>query len=185
MSEPPSNSDWSLLRRYLGPQRGGVAALAVLLVGSSALQVLYPQILRAFIDGAMAAAPLDALVWMALQFLATAFAQQVLLIGAAAVGERVAWTATNALREDLALHCMHLDLTFHKAHTPGELIERVDGDVALLSSFFSQFAILVIGNGLFLLGVLVLLFREDWHIGLAFSALVAIGLGIQLRLRQV
>ena len=185
MSSHRAESDWTLLRRYLGPQRAGVVGLSVLLVGSSILQVLYPQILRWFIDGATAAVPLEQLVRIALLFLAVAITQQCLLVGASAVGERVAWTATNALREDLALHCLQLDLTFHKARTPGELIERVDGDVALLSSFFSQFAILVVGNALFLMGVLFLLFREDWRFGLAFTAFVAIGLTAQLKLRQV
>ena len=36
--------------------------------------------------------------------------------------------ATNQLRHDLALHLLRLDLPFHKAHVPGELIERIDGD---------------------------------------------------------
>ena len=45
------------------------------------------------------------------------------------------------LRADLARHCLRLDLPFHKTHTPGELIERVDGDVATLGTFFSQMAV--------------------------------------------
>ena len=49
---------------------------------------------------------------------------------------------------------------FHKAHTPGELIERIDGDVIALSNFFSAFIIKVVGNATLLLGILVLLWRE-------------------------
>ena len=37
-------------------------------------------------------------------------------------------------------------MSFHKAHTPGELIERVDGDVAALAKFFSHHDP-VLGNG--------------------------------------
>jgi len=43
---------------------------------------------------------------------------------------------------------LNLDLPFHKAHTPGELIERIDGDVSTLANFFSQFTIKVAANGL-------------------------------------
>ena len=35
---------------------------------------------------------------------------------------------------------------FHKSTTPGELIERIDGDVTALSNFFSAFMIRVVGN---------------------------------------
>ncbi|MXX14842.1 MAG: ABC transporter ATP-binding protein, partial [Gemmatimonadetes bacterium] len=63
-----------------------------------------------------------------------------------------------------------LDMGFHHAHTPGEMIERVDGDTTALSNFFSQFVIHVIGSSFFLLGVLILVFREDWRVGAALTA---------------
>jgi ABC-type multidrug transport system fused ATPase/permease subunit len=157
--------------------------LALVLTATTALQLLYPQVLRYFIDTALAGGAQELLVWAAIVFLVTALSQQALGVLATAVGERVAWSATNALREDLTLHCLTLDQSFHKTHTPGELIERVDGDISLLANFLSQFAILVGGNALLLTGVLVLLYREDVRIGLAFTAFTAIGLAIQMALR--
>ncbi len=62
------------------------------------------------------------------------------------LGENVAWTATNALRAELAWHCLNLDMSFHNDHTPGEMIERIDGDVTELANFFSQFVVTLIGN---------------------------------------
>ena len=73
--------------------------------------------------------PAAGLTWRAGLFMAVAVAQQLLAIGATYVGRRVGWTATNGLRADLARHCLALDLGFHKQRTPGELIERIDGDV--------------------------------------------------------
>ncbi len=58
--------------------------------------------------------------------------------------ESVSWDATNALRIDLVSHLLRLDTSFHTRHTPGELIERVDGDVGTLARFFSRF---VVGAG--------------------------------------
>ena len=49
------------------------------------------------------------------------------------------------------------------------MIERIDGDVTRCAQFFSQFVIQVLGNVLLLVGVLVLLLREDWRIGLALT----------------
>ncbi|MBV9258124.1 MAG: ABC transporter ATP-binding protein, partial [Ktedonobacteraceae bacterium] len=64
---------------------------------------------------------------------------------------------------------LRLDMPFHKTHTPGELIERIDDDVTALANFFSQLTINVAGNGLLLLGLLLLLFRENWRIGVGFT----------------
>jgi ATP-binding cassette, subfamily B, bacterial len=65
--------------------------------------------------------------------------------------------------EPVALHLLRLDPDFHTAHTPGELIERVDGDVTNVASFFSQFVLQVVGNILLLAGVLVVLWALDWQ----------------------
>ncbi|MEZ4677830.1 MAG: ABC transporter transmembrane domain-containing protein [Caldilineaceae bacterium] len=99
--------------------------------------------------------------------------------GATYVGEDVSWTATNALRADLARHALHLPMGFHNSHTPGELIERIDGDVSQLANFFSQLVLNVLANGLLVLGVIVLLGVEDWRLGVAafgYATLVLLAL---------
>ncbi|MBK9711647.1 MAG: ABC transporter ATP-binding protein [Kouleothrix sp.] len=161
---------WDLLVTYLAPQRPRVLALSALLLGSIALQVANPQILRYFIDTAQAGGERQALLSAALLFIGVALLTQALSVAATYVSENVGWTATNLLRADLALHCLRLDMAFHKARTPGELIERIDGDVTALANFFSQFVIKVFGNLLLLVGVLAMLYREDARVGLAMTA---------------
>jgi ATP-binding cassette subfamily B protein len=110
--------------------------------------------------------------YLGLLFLGVAVTNQVLAILARYVSEKLAWTATNQLREDLAMHCLLLDMSFHNKRTPGEMIERVDGDLGHLANFFSQFTIRIIGSLLMLIGVLaVLYFRIDWRVGLAMTGL--------------
>jgi ABC-type multidrug transport system fused ATPase/permease subunit len=166
----------SLLVTYLRPQRPRVILLAVLLLGSIGLQLANPQLLRYFIDTAQAGGEMTALVEAALLFIGVALLNQAISVGATYVGENVGWTATNALRADLTLHCLRLDLAFHKARTPGELIERIDGDVAALANFFSQFVIKVLGNLLLLVGVLAVLFAESWRIGAMMGAFALLAL---------
>jgi ABC-type multidrug transport system fused ATPase/permease subunit len=185
----PLRDYWNLLVVYLRPQRKRAVVLAVLLFGSTALQLINPQILRYFIDTATSQAPSvasqNSLAAAALLFILIALVQQIVAVGATYVSENVAWTATNRLRADLARHCLYLDMSFHNAHTPGELIERIDGDVATLANFFSQFVIQVLGNAMLLLGVLVMLYAEDWRIGLALSVFVVIALLALLRLSNL
>jgi ATP-binding cassette, subfamily B, bacterial len=176
---------WQLLIKYLKPQRRLAALLAVFLLGSIALQLLTPQIMRRFIDSVMDGSPLTVLVNIALLFLGVAVVQQAVSLAAIYTGENVGWTATNALRADLAQHCLKLDLSFHNAHSPGEMIERLDGDINNLSNFFSQFVIGLAGNGMLLVGILVLLWREDWRIGSALTAFSLVALFILARFRNL
>jgi ATP-binding cassette, subfamily B, bacterial len=167
----PLKQYWDLLVGYLKPQRFKVIALGVLLLVQILLQLYSPQVLRAFIDGALAGAATDTLIGIALAFIVLTLVVQVLSVAATYVGQDVGWTATNALRAALAEHCVALDMAFHKARTPGEMIERIDGDVTALANFFSQFALLLLGNALLLLGTLIVVWREDGRVGLALTAL--------------
>jgi ATP-binding cassette subfamily B protein/ATP-binding cassette subfamily C protein len=181
----PIKQYWILLSQYLRPQRGRVWLLAVAILAHISLRLLNPQITRRFIDGAMAGEAVTVLLNTAVLFILIALISQGLSIVNTYLGENVAWTATNALRLDLLLHCLQLDQSFHKQHTAGELLERIDGDVNTLSNFFSRFAIYVVGNGLLMVGTLVLLYFEDWRIGAAITGFVVIGLTLMLSLRSL
>ncbi|MBW4514814.1 MAG: ABC transporter ATP-binding protein/permease [Timaviella obliquedivisa GSE-PSE-MK23-08B] len=173
-----------LLADYLKPQRDRVVWLAVTLLGSIGLQILNPQLLGYFIDTASAGGSTQSLLTAALLFTGVALLTQILTVIATYFGENVAWTATNALRADLVEHCLRLDLSFHKSHTSGELLERVDGDVTMLSRFFSQLVIHVLGNGILLVGILIVLFFEDWRAGLSLSIFSLMALSLLLSLRS-
>jgi len=169
-----------LFARYVGPEWRRVAILGFLVAASIALQLAAPQLLRSFIDNAIAGAELDVLVRIAVLFVALALGQQLAAALATYLGESVGWVATNALRADLALHCLTLDLGFHKARTPGELIERIDGDVTALAGFFSRFIVNVLGNVVLLIGVLIVVAFEDWRAGLALTTFAALAVGMLL-----
>ena len=162
-------SYWNLLSDHIRPQKGRFVLLAIILFGSIGLRIIAPQIMRNFIDSALAGEALSTLTWTAVAFISIALLQQGVAIGVTYLGENVAWTATNALRAELAEHAIHLDMRFHNDHTPGELIERIDGDVTELATFFSQFALNLIANGLLLVGILIALFLEDWCVGVGFT----------------
>ena len=181
----PVKQYWGLLSQYLKSQRGRVLLLAVLLLTHISLQLLNPQILRYFIDTAVAGGALVTLINAALLFFGVAVLNQGLSIANTYLGEHVAWTATNALRLDLLLHLLKLDQSFHKAHTAGELLERIDGDVNALSNFFSRLTVYVLGNGLLVAGVLFLLWREDWRVGATLSFFAVVALAIMIRIRTV
>jgi ATP-binding cassette, subfamily B, bacterial len=159
----------SLLKKYLGPYAGGVTLLAVLIAGGIALHLAGPQVIRYFIDTAQSGGQQQKLLQAAVLFITVKLSQQAVGLGSMFTAQNVGWKATNLLRRDLTLHCLGLDMDFHQSRTPGELIERIDGDVNQLVVFFSSFVVQVIGHLLLAAGILFMLFREDLRLGLALT----------------
>jgi ATP-binding cassette subfamily B protein len=174
-----------LLLTYLAPQRRRVLLLALLLAATIGLQLANPRILRLFIDDAAAGAPVADLVRVALLFLGAALALQLAQLGEVYLAENVGLTATNRLRADLTRHVLRLDPSFHASHSPGELIERADGDVATLGDFFARLILHLVGNALLLLGALALLFAIDWRVGAAVGVFAAVAVALAVALRSL
>ena len=174
-----------MLRHYLRRRRGRVALLGMLLLAGSGAQSLNPLIVRHVLDAALAGAALDTLVLWALAFIASATAAQAISVLATYLSVRIGWQATNALRVDLLRHTVALDQRFHNAHTPGEMIERVDGDVTLLSNYFSEFVVQILGSVLVIVVLLVVILLQDWRVGAIFGGFVAVSWALLLSLRRI
>ena len=174
-----------LLLRYATRQKGLFFIAAVLLMGNIGLKLANPQILRYFIDEATQGSPLNRLLAAAGLFIIIALVQQIVSVLATYASGKVGWMATNALRSDLAGHALRLDMSFHNEHTPGEMIERIDGDANQLGQFFSSLVVHVLESVLLLVGILVLLFREDWRAGLALTVFSGVVLVILSSMRNL
>ena len=185
-SGEPSEESWArFLRDYLRPFRGRFALLAVLLFGGIALQLAGPQLIRMFIDKTAAHGPQPALLLIALAALGAAIVNELMAAAATFLGQDVGWAATNRIREDLALHLLRLDMSYHNTHTPGEFIERIDGDLTNLSNFFSVVLLKVVGSALLLFGTLLLVWLADWRVGLALTLFVAFAFAVIAKMRKI
>ncbi len=175
----------NLLVTYLRPQWLKVCLMAALLASDIGFQIINPQVLGYFIDAAQHHVTLTALTWIALLFLAVVIIGQAIATFANYVSTDVGWAATNSLRADLATHCLRLDMSFHHTHTSGELVERIDGDIAVLSDFFSQFIIRIVGTLLLLIGILIVLFLQDWRLGLVLALYSALAVFVMNRVQPI
>ncbi|MGH8896157.1 MAG: ABC transporter ATP-binding protein [Egibacteraceae bacterium] len=179
-----TSDHWRLLAELLRPQRRVLAVLAVGLAASGALPLAGPQLLRAFIDRAVAGASVARLLAIAAAYAVLGLLTQVATVGATYVATRVSWTVLNDLRERAAAHALRLELAYHAATQPGRLIERIDGDATAMSTFFTNFVIKVVSAGVTVAGALLLVAREDWRIGLAMAAFAAMAITVTALLRN-
>ncbi len=159
---------------YLGSRWKLLLALFITVVGSIVFQLINPQIISNFIDKAMAGSPQDVLVQLAITFLIFSLLQQGLVMVSTYLAQLIAWESTNDLRNDVMQHCLRLDLSFHNNHTPGEMIERIVGDIQQLGDFFSRMTVMLSANICLIGGILVLLWREDWRLGITLTVFVSI-----------
>ena len=173
------------LSTYLRPHRGRVVVLMLLLLGSIGLQLVIPLILRDFIDSAMAGSAVASLTTAGIAYLIAGVLNQLLDAGASYLGTDIGWSATNRLREELTSHLFSLDMGFHNDTTPGEMIERVDGDVTAISEFISRFLVRLIAAGVLLTGVVIVCWFESPAMGLTITLYVVAVLLFLIRLRKV
>lgn len=171
--------------KYLKDQKINVLLLTLVIFIAMGLQLMSPQIIRAFIDYIIGGASKEKLYQLAFFFIGVSLMQQLLAIASTYLSQNIGWKATNKLRTDMARHCLNLDMSFHKEHLPGELIERIDGDVTTLMNLFSNFMITILGNMLLLFGVLIVLFFEDWRIGLSITLFSIVAMIFLLKISTI
>ena len=173
-----------LVAAYLWPGRRAAGLLVAAILSMIVLPLLAPQLTRLIVDGAIDGDPIGSLIRLAVLYLVVAIGAQGAKVATAWLASRLAWDGTNRLRERLAEHALSLDVAFHGRRTPGEMIERADGDVVALAEFVVAFLLDVLASFLLLVGVLVLVSVADARIG-AVLLVYAVVIGVLLlRLRR-
>ncbi|HEX2850422.1 MAG TPA: ABC transporter ATP-binding protein, partial [Acidimicrobiales bacterium] len=142
-----------------------------------------PALLGRFVDDAVARRPLSALTAVAAVYVAAAIASELLLLAVMWGSVQLSWRAGNRLRERLAHHALRLDMRWHGSHSPGQLIERIDGDVEALVVFFTNALVYVIGNVALTIGMLVVAFVINPLAGLLLLAAGVVGSIVLVRVR--
>ena len=158
--------------------------LAVLVAIGSALTITGPLVVRQIVDAATDGTTTAEITRLALIFLAIAVAAQFISVIVAWFATVAAWRTTNDLRLTMTRHVLGLDHEFHRTHTPGELIQRVDGDITSVSDFLSQVVTKAAGAAMLVGGMIVVLAVLDWRLGLGMAVYVAMALAIILRQRH-
>lgn len=179
-----ATSRWRALVALMRPDARRWTGLGLLVALSSGLSLAGPLVVRRIIDLAGAGGTAAELTSLALVFLGLAVATQIILVIVSWFATVTAWHTTNQIRLQLADHVLGLDHEFHRRHTPGELIQRVDGDVTSVSDFLGRVVPRVVGAAAMVLGMLAILFVVDWRLALGSSVYVAMAAGTIVRGRH-
>ncbi|MGH9113778.1 MAG: ABC transporter transmembrane domain-containing protein, partial [Acidimicrobiales bacterium] len=172
-----------LLAATLRSEAKPLAGVLGILGASMALRLCLPLLLGRFADDAIDGRPAATLTRIALVYVGVALLSEVLGLGVVWGSVRLSWRAGNRLRERLAAHALRLEQAWHGRHSPGQLIERIDGDVEAMVVFFSGIAVEIAGNVALILGMLVVATLIDPLSGLVLAITAVTGAAIMIRLR--
>lgn len=174
--------------KYLWHQLSGAGAPAAVMAAALAARIgmvlAAPWVMGRFLDGVVRHRPLAQLdVWAALM-LAAAVLAPLATFAADWAGWSVAWTVANRLRERLAAAALAWPPSRHRSLSPGEFVERVDGDVSALGALLSTLSLDVLGSAGQTLGALAGLLAVSPELGLILAALTAAVAGILEGMRR-
>src|SRR5438552_5180950 len=171
----PSIAMYRRLLVFVGPYRWNLAFAAVLLVISTALGLVWPQVVRQVLDlGLKDPGLLDSLVVVLIV---------VLLVRAALDGVRsfvMAWTGEKVifdLRMAIVTHLQSLSLSFFNQKKTGDLMSHVTSDATLVHGIVTQTIIQVLGQVLTLVGGVAVIFLMNWRLAL-LTLVVAPPIGV-------
>ncbi len=184
---PEPTSRWRALAALLRPDASRWVGLGALIAAGSGLMLAGPLIVRRIVDQAANGVTAGEVSRLAVIFLIFAAGAQIVTGVVAWLATVTAWRTTNQIRLRLARHVLDLDHEFHRRHTPGELIQRVDGDVTAVSDFLGRVVPRAGGAFFVVSGMMVVLAFVDWRvaIGTSLYALAATAVVVRGRHRAV
>lgn len=179
-----ATSRWRALAALLRPDSRRWVGLGLLVALASGLSLAGPLVVRRIVDLAGEGTTAGRLTSLALVYLGLAIATQLILVVVSWFATVTAWHTTNQIRLRLADHVLGLDHEFHRRHTPGELIQRVDGDVTSVSDFLGRVVPRVVGAAAMVIGMVVVLAFVDWRLALGALAYVTLSSALIVRGRH-
>jgi ATP-binding cassette subfamily B protein len=182
--DPPAHQRAArLLAATLRPEGRALAGIVAVLVAAMGLRLCLPVLLGRFADDALEGAGTADLTRIAVAYVAAALACHVLDLFVVWRAAKVSWRVGNALRERLAAHALRLEQAWHGRHSPGQLIERIDGDVEAMAVFFAGIAVHLIGNAVLVVGMVGVAALIDPWTGVVLGVTAVAGATVMVRLR--
>lgn len=177
-------SHWRALLDLITPHRKRVAVMTTVLSIAGALPLAGPLLIALFIDAAQSDGSRSELLLIATVYVGLGLLRQLMAVAVAWTATDLAWLVTNELRTTLTRHVLNLDLGFHRATSPGELVSRVDADVTALSDFVARFAVKAAAALVTMVGLVAVLLIRDWQVGIGFAIYLTAGVGTMYLLRN-
>lgn len=164
-NKPPKASRlfWWLWRDYLSRHKALLAIAVVLMMIEGLVLALISRLVQPMFDDVFTQGDRNALYFVGLAVMVIFFIR-----AATSAGQRILMAAIKQytaadMRKHMLRHLMRLDSGFFQIHPPGQLIERVQGDVNVINSVWSSILTAVARDLVSLVGLLAVALWIDWR----------------------
>lgn len=163
MSDKNQNMLRWLWSGYLRPHRGTLAVAVVFMMIEGSMLAALSRLIQPMFDTVFVEGNSSALVWVGVSIMGIFFVRAVSSTVQKVLVKQVTERAAAGMRNDLLAKLMSLDSGYHQVNPPGQLIERVQGDVTAVNGIW---AALLVGVARDLIAVVALFgvaLGVDWR----------------------
>lgn len=160
------------LYSFIKPQRRAIAGLLGLSFIGSAFVLLQPWLTKMLIDDGLIAKDYSVLVQLAIAMILVGILSTALSGVNRYLHTRLSGRILFALRTDLYAHLQRLSPAFFGQRRIGDLLSRIDGDVAAIQRFAVDSLFSAVSSIIGLVGALVLLVALSWQLSLLVLVLI-------------
>ncbi|MCG8291277.1 ABC transporter ATP-binding protein [Pseudomonas entomophila] len=173
------SSDPALMRQALAwlygfvrPQRRAIGVLLALSFAASLLVLVQPWLVKTLIDDGLLARDYQTLWHMAAIMIAAGLLGTLLSGVNRYLHTRLSGRILFALRDDLYRHLQQLSPTFYGQRRTGDILSRLDGDVAEIQRFAVDSLFAAVSAVIGLVGAVALMLMLSWQLSLLLALLI-------------
>ncbi len=159
---------------FVRPHRRAIGLLLGLSLGASLLALAQPWLVKTLIDEGLLAKDYQTLWHMAAIMIGAGLLGTVLAGVNRYLHTRLSGRILFALRDDLYRHLQQLSPTFYGRRRIGDILSRLDGDVAEIQRFAVDSLFSAVSAVIGLVGAVVLMLMLSWQLSLLLALLVPI-----------
>jgi len=156
--------EWKRALAYLAPYRGRLALVLLLTLTGTALSLAVPYLSRILVDEALLKRNASALAQVVAAFAAITVTGFVLNIASGLLYTRVSAGVLFDMRLAVYRHLQTLSPRFYARTRLGEIVSRLNSDLAEVQRVAAETALAWVGNVVFLAGTIGVLAWMDWRL---------------------
>lgn len=152
-----------LWRDYLRDHKLLLAGAVVLMMIEGSMLALISRMIQPMFDDVFGAGDRSALFFVGFAIMGIFFVRAITSSGQRVLMALIKQLVAAAMRKHLLRHMMTLDSGFFQVHPPGQLIERVQGDVNVINGVWSSLLTAIARDLVSLIGLLAVALWIDWR----------------------
>jgi len=152
-----------LWRDYLRQHKWLLVAAIILMMIEGSMLALISRMIQPMFDDVFSAGDRNALYFVGFAIMGIFFVRALTSSGQRILMALIKQLAAAAMRKHMLRHLMSLDSGFFQVHPPGQLIERVQGDVTVINGIWSSLLTAVARDLVSLIGLLAVALWIDWR----------------------